>query len=79
MSETQYIKISETEFKEVVPQAPVENVATLDDLIILRDASERKVAAEQKTLDDLNVKILAVKALGVKTQEEVEPVLEEQP
>jgi hypothetical protein len=74
--ETQYIKISDTEFKEVVPVA---SVATIDDLINLREAAAKRVRCEQDTVDALDLKITAVKAIGVKTAEEIAPDPVEEP
>lgn len=77
MPETQYIKVNDTEFKEVVTHA-VESVATLDDLINLRANAEVRRDKEQATMDELDAKIVAVRAIGVKTADEVIPEPEEE-
>lgn len=76
MPEIQYIKVSDTEFKEIVP---MEKMATLDDLINLRDAALKRVNSEQAVVDQLDAKITAVRALGVKTEEEATPTPEPEP
>lgn len=77
--ETIYEKISDTEFKEVTPVAPVENTGTLDDLIanekdIVEGISnnENQVIFLNQELVKIRAKITAVKALGVKTSKEIE-------
>jgi hypothetical protein len=66
--ETQYIKISETEFKKVVP---IEKVATLDDLVNLRASALARKIKEEETIAALDIEIAAVRLVGVKTSDEV--------
>lgn len=76
---TTYEKVSETEYKEVVPQPPIEKVETLDTLL-LDEASlanglennKAQVIYLTTALSDIRAKIAAVRALGVKTKDEIE-------
>lgn len=76
--ETIYEKISDTEFKEIIAVAPVENTGTLDDLIanekdIIDGISnnENQVIFLNQELVKIRAKITKVRALGVKTEQEI--------
>lgn len=84
---TTYEKVSETEYKEIKPQPPIEEVSTLDALL----ADEASISAGLENnkaqviyltgaLAEIRAKIATVRALGVKTQDEIieeEPIPEE--
>lgn len=76
--ESTYEKVSDTEYKEIKPQPPIEEVKSLDELIQDRASIAEGLANNQAqveflttALEDIDNKILAIKALGVKTQDEV--------
>lgn len=75
MSENTFEKISDTEFKEIIKQKPIEIVGTLDDLLVqklnLEDAiksNQDQIVFLQNELAALNIKILTVKNLGVSSE-----------
>lgn len=73
-----YEKISETEFKEITDQSPVEKVKTLEDLFTEEQSlidgisnNENQVIFLNQELVKIRAKIVEVKNLGVKTVQEV--------
>ena len=71
--ENEYVKISETEFKEIVQPEPIEVVQTLDDLLLQKKELENGIKVNQDQilflqaeLVKLEMKIASVKILGVK-------------
>lgn len=75
--ETTYEKVSDTEYKEIKPQPPVEEIKSLDQLVAERvsiadglENNKAQVIFLTSALSDLDSKILAIRALGVKTSDE---------
>lgn len=73
-----YEKISETEYKEIKPQPPIEEVSTLDALLADEASIKAGLVNNQaqviyltNALADIRAKIAAIRALGVKTKDEV--------
>jgi len=83
MNEITYEKISDTKYKEIKPQPPIEEVATLDVLIEDRKSiadglenNKEQVIFLTNALAEIDAKILTIKALGVKTKEEIDGELQ---
>lgn len=84
---TTYEKVSETEYKKIIPQEPIEEVTTLDTLLVDEasiaaglENNKSQVVYLTNALAEIRVQIATVRALGVKTQDEViqeEPIPEE--
>ena len=73
-----YEKISDTEYKEIKPQPPLEEITTLDALIENRKSiidglenNKEQVIFLTNALAEIDAKNLTFRALGVKTEDEL--------